>query len=488
MSLLGLITSSASTLSKIAKAKSSSSSSSQSTTTTKSSTSSSESSSSSSSSSKASSSSKSSSVSDSELKAMQEQYNEFSKMNLQDKLDSAKERGLIKSTQNEYQAMIAEMNSLKEKIDQAEAENGDYNASNAFMEGSIAYSTGNHTYDRGVTSPSQSSAPDTISKEFMTALLMNGHGNDVTVKDENGNVINKYSSSKINPDKGDRVGVNDIVQYGGVSYVARRDPKTGEIYGERLMDYNDTNTINTVENGSKSSRTVTRVNQKMDADGNLSYDIIVSGGYSDDDDDYSYSYDDDYNYTPDPPSPPVIIYTDYKLYNYCFGIDSIKVSYNSISNIGCFVSNIINIGDISKDTKITLVASDYMPEYTSIEYYIIDGNKTIPILNNNINFIEKELLFPNLPTRFEVKDNIYTIYKNFESTNLKLSEIDFSDKNNRYTISYEPVKEDYIPEHSEIKVKAILRQYREDCGAPYIKTISLIKSGGEELWADISMT
>ena len=458
----------------------------------KSSTSSSKNSSGSSSSSKSSSSSSksSSSVSDAELKQMQEQYNEFAGMNLQSKLESAEERRLTNSTKNEYKSMIAEMNSLKDKIDQAEAERGDYNASNAFMEGSIASSSGNRTYDKGVTSPSQSSAPDTISKEFMSALLMNGHGNDVTVKDENGNVINKYSSDKMNLDKGDRLRQNDIVQYGGVSYVARKDPKTGEIYGERLMDYNDTNSVNIVQNGSKSTRTVTKVKQHQDANGKLSYEIIVENAYdSYDDSDNSYDYDDSgYDYTPDPPSPPVITYTDYKLYNYCFGIDSIKISYNTISNIGCFVSNIINIGEITDASKVILNASDYMPEYTSIEYYIIDGNKTIPILNSNVSYIEKELLFPNLPTRFDIKNNVYTIYKNYEATNLKLSDLDFSDKNVKYTISYEPVKTDYIPENSSIKVKAILRQYRDDSGAPYIKSISLIKSGGGELWEDISLT
>ena len=470
MSLLGLIKTVASAVSK----KNSSTSSSKS--------------SSSSSKSSSSSSKSSSSVSDAELKQMQEQYNEFAGMNLQSKLESAEERRLTNSTKNEYKSMIAEMNSLKEKIDQAEAERGDYNASNAFMEGSIASSSGNRTYDKGVTSPSQSSAPDTISKEFMSALLMNGHGNDVTVKDENGNVINKYSSSKMNLDQGDRLKQNDIVQYGGVSYVARKDPKTGEIYGERLMDYNDTNSVNVVQNGSKSTRTVTKVKQHQDANGKLSYEIIVENAY-DYSDDNNYSYDDsDYDYTPDPPPPPVITYIDYKLYNYCFGIDSIKISYNTISNIGCFVSNIINIGEITDDSKIILNASDYMPEYTSIEYYIIDGNKTVPILNSNVSYIEKELLFPNLSTRFDIKDNVYTIYKNYEATNLKLSDLDFSDKNIKYTISYEPVKIDYIPENSSIKVKAILRQYRDDSGAPYIKSISLIKSGGGELWEDISLT
>ena len=152
------------------------------------------------------------------------------------------------------------------------------------------------------------------------------------------------------------------------------------------------------------------------------------------------------------------------------------------------MSNIINIGEITDASKVILNASDYMPEYTSIEYYIIDGNKTMPILNSNVSYIEKELLFPNLPTRFDIKNNVYTIYKNYEATNLKLSDLDFSNKNIKYTISYEPVKTDYIPENSNIKVKAILRQYRDDSGAPYIKSISLIKSGGGELWEDISLT
>lgn len=422
-----------------------------------------------------------SSVSESELKSMQEQYNEFAKMNLQTKLENA-EKNLHQSTINEYKAMIAEMNALKEKIDVAEAESGNYNANNAFMEGSIATSSGNNTYDNGITSPSQSSAPDTISKEFMTVLLMNGHGNDVTIKDEDGNIINHYSSDKISLEQGDRVRANDIVQYGGVSYVARKDPKTGKIYGERLMDYNDTNSVNVNSNGTKTTMIVNRVNQ-IDNDGNLSYDIIVN--YTQEDNDNN-DYNDEPSYIP--PSEPVITYQDYSLYNYLFGIDSIKVSYNTLSNIGCFVSNSINIGDISQKHNIELTASDYMPEYTSIEYYIIDGNNTIPILNNNINYIEHELLFPNLSTRFSIKDNVYTIYKNFESTNLKLNDIDFTNKNIKYTISYEPIKEEYIPENSNIKVKVILRQYRDDCGAPYINSITLSKIGAGQLWQDISQT
>lgn len=414
-------------------------------------------------------------------KAEQDELNQLTSMNLDSKLEAAEDHDAHPIVTNEYKQLIARRNQLEAKGGTASTNN----TSNAFMDGSIATSSGNNKYDKAKTSPGQQTAPDHISKEFGTALAASGAGNTVDVVDENGKKIASYNTSKdFNIKKGDSIKSGDIVQYGGVSYVY--NSRTGQF--DRLMDYKDTNTI-TTKNGKNE---VLYSEQYEDSNGNLRYRIVVKNkerptittttttSTSTSTSTYIPSYD------PPSPQPPAIQYKTIKRYTYGFGIDALKISYNKISDTACFVSDKIFIGDINDSNYISIDANDYHPEYTSIEYYIIDGSKTVPILNRNVTYIEHELLFPNMSTRFDIADNTYTIYKNFQIANLKLEEIDFTDKNIKYTISYKPVITQYKPENKYISIKAILRKYQDDTSSPYIKYINVVKTGGGLLWQDIS--
>jgi len=412
-------------------------------------------------------------------KAEQDELNQLTSMNLDSKLEAAQDHNAYHTVTNQYKELIARRNQLEAKGGIASTNT----TANSFMDGSIATSSGNNKYDKAKTSPGQQTAPDHISKEFGTSLAASGAGNTVDVVDENGKKIASYNTSKyFNIKKGDQIKSGDIVQYGGVSYVY--NSKTGQF--DRLMDYKDTNTI-TTKNGKDE---VLYSEQYEDANGNLRYRIVVKSRkqQTTTSTDTS-SYIPSYTPNPDPPAPkpPAIQYKDIKRYTYGFGIDSLKISYNKITDTACFVSDKIFIGDINDSNYISIDANDYHPEYTSIEYYIIDGSKTVPILNRNTTYIEHELLFPNMSTRFSIADNsAYTIYKNFQITNLKLDEIDFTDKNIKYTISYKPVVTQYKPENKYISIKVILRKYQDDVSSPYIKYINVVKTGGGLLWQDIS--
>lgn len=422
-------------------------------------------------------------------------------------------------TQAKINALATEYNKIRNELEDMGEHTFTYDddTSNMFTEGSTVGDEDYEVYN-GQSTSTQQNAPDSISAAFANALLANGKGNTVDVVDSNGNVINSYNSGSIDLSKGETAKPGDIVNYGGVSYIVQEDGTA-----DRLIDYG--NSSNSVDiyvgnyNGNDSKGTITYVEQVLQSNGEYKYVIHIKEEEKYEEPEYE-EPEDDYVYyepiptpiptpstptpppapTPEPepepepappiyvpPEPPPIVYKDITLYSYQFGIDSISVSYKTTTNTAAFVSDYIDIGTIHDINTISLEASEYVPEHTSIEYYIIDGNKTIPIINRNFNYVEEELLFPNLSTRFTIKNNSYVIKKNFKEINVALEDVDFSNKNDIYTISYTPVIESYKPTSQKIKVKAILRRYLNDIAAPYIHSIKLVKSGGGLLWEDISL-
>ncbi|MBD8523924.1 hypothetical protein MKY88_24365 [Lysinibacillus sp. FSL R7-0073] len=167
---------------------------------------------------------------------------------------------------------------------------------------------------------------------------------------------------------------------------------------------------------------------------------------------------------------------------YFFGLDKLEVKSvvqekNSI--------RILKDIDVTSAEWIELDVDDYIPEKASIEYYIIDGEKEVPILPNNRKEMKNEKLFPNISTLFEVKEDIYVIRKDGEVVSSKLNEV----KNNRdatYSITYSVENQNrYKPTNDEVKIKVILRTYDDTSDAPFIKNIDVKIFGGEgTLWQE----
>ena len=424
-----------------------------------------------------------------ELEVKQKQYQEY-----ENALGGLDITGIIDiEAQKAINAMASGSRNLKEEIEDAGGDvfSYDEDTSNMFTSGSTTAGKGNTIYS-GQSTPTQQNAPSRIDKGLVNALLANGNGNKLDIVDSNGNVINSYNTNGIDLSKGESAKPGDIVVYGGVSYIVKQDGSA-----DRLIDYNNSSNRIDIYSGNSyryasDKGTIDYVEQILQPNGEYKYivHLVGEGSYETNDDSYNDGYSGSSSsggsYRPKP-EPPPIVYKDITLYSYQFGIDGISMSYQTVSNKAAFVSDYIDIGTIHDINTISLEASEYVPEHTSIEYYIIDGNKTIPIINRSINYIEEELLFPNIPTRFPIKNNSYVIKKNFEEINIDINDIDFSNKNDIYTISYAPAIESYKPESQKLKVKAILRRYLDDISAPYIHSIKLIKSGGGLIWEDTSL-
>lgn len=155
-------------------------------------------------------------------------------------------------------------------------------------------------------------------------------------------------------------------------------------------------------------------------------------------------------------------------YEYSVGLDySFKKAQTTEAAI--VSSDEIEVG-VNKQTifKITDKTSDY----SSIEYYLIDGISAYPILPYGTKRIENEKLFRLLPTRFEINTDEEQIVKtNGEVTTIEIAELDYADTN---TISYSPKETGiYYPQNNKIRIKAILRSYDTSKAAPEILNITI---------------
>lgn len=154
-------------------------------------------------------------------------------------------------------------------------------------------------------------------------------------------------------------------------------------------------------------------------------------------------------------------------YEYSIGLDY-SFSKATIAENAAFISEKINI---ESGIKTIFKIKDKTSEYSSIEYYLIDGINTYPILPYETKKIENEKLFSTLSTRFEIDENKEKIIKtNNEITDIMIEDLDYQNTN---TISYYPkdLNTEYYPENKEIQIKAILRLYDTNKSAPEILNI-----------------
>lgn len=168
-------------------------------------------------------------------------------------------------------------------------------------------------------------------------------------------------------------------------------------------------------------------------------------------------------------------------YDYSFGINKIELKQTVAKKVSGFISSEVKTGNVDYIE----ISADVSSKNSSIEYYVIDGIKEIPILPVEDSIIFREKLFPDLNTRFlpNLNKNI-TVYKDGEISPLSFNDIKTLDFNrNEYSISYYPVKDPhrYIPENRQIKIKIIERCLKKEVPA-IINSIVILKYGGDNIW------
>ena len=174
-------------------------------------------------------------------------------------------------------------------------------------------------------------------------------------------------------------------------------------------------------------------------------------------------------------------------YTYRFGLDYFTLHNVERYNESCFMSEEINVGRM-KSTEYLNINSDFISaESTNVEFYIVDGNKEIPILPLSESKVKGEKIFTGMPLRFtqEYEDD-YTIRKNGYVVNMALDDA-MKQISGEYSVDYTPSKEScysYTPMNTSVKIKAVLRRYNDFAEMPYINSIKIRKFGGAAPWIE----
>ena len=170
------------------------------------------------------------------------------------------------------------------------------------------------------------------------------------------------------------------------------------------------------------------------------------------------------------------IQLDSTVVSYDFGINNIKFSYHNATDVSGLISNFIVIDNCDYLTLLTSLKEQSKDEQYSLEFYLLDNNKEIPILPYNQTQVLYEKMFYNLETRFKINKNyqitvhektkdgltLYNTYANYDEyltgTN-SLNNI-LKDKSKELVISYVPVDAKRVkPTSNRIAIKLIKRIY-----------------------------
>lgn len=179
-------------------------------------------------------------------------------------------------------------------------------------------------------------------------------------------------------------------------------------------------------------------------------------------------------------------------YIYILGIDSITVNLMKLNKNCYFLSETIDTGRFGADDYLQITAVDNIGEFSSIEYYIVDGNMEVPILPINEKYVYNERIFPENDLRFIVNttydsQGVMKIKKDGMAIDSTINNV-IDQYDATYSVSYQPVNTvySYTPINDSIRIKAIVRYYGDIVDTiPYIQAINIRKYGGNTLWTQV---
>lgn len=168
------------------------------------------------------------------------------------------------------------------------------------------------------------------------------------------------------------------------------------------------------------------------------------------------------------------------MYNYMFGIDSIAIKYIEQEQDSCFISQQININELADGEYIQLHVDEVLDEDTTIEYSILDGDVEIPALPFGSKIIKNERIFNALPLRFNQDYSLaMTIKKDGITTDISLDDAK-TQLLSRFSVDYFSEENyNYTPINSSIRIKAVIRSYKNTTNSSYLKAIKIRKYGGD---------
>lgn len=176
-------------------------------------------------------------------------------------------------------------------------------------------------------------------------------------------------------------------------------------------------------------------------------------------------------------------------FSYFSGIDLLEAKRMETNPEVCFISKSVFVGSLKEWEYIEFDAKYFCDEASCVEFYIIDGEKEIPILPLSDNTVQNEKIFFEMDTRFPINmEQSILVKQGTRATNLSfneaMSKATDSKMENVYNISYTPkTSHKYIPFNQTIKIKTIIRSYSIGKYSPYIKSMKIRKYGGNALWS-----
>lgn len=174
------------------------------------------------------------------------------------------------------------------------------------------------------------------------------------------------------------------------------------------------------------------------------------------------------------------------MYTYIFGIESITLKYIEQETDSCFISEAINVGELSNNEYIQLHTEEVLADTATVEYSILDGDIEIAMLPVGQEMIKNERLFAALPLRF-LKDNteLFAIKKEGMTTDISIDDAKLQVLS-RFSIDYYPeANYNYTPINSNIRIKAVIRKFNKGIDTSYIRHLKVRKYGGDTPWTDM---
>lgn len=179
-------------------------------------------------------------------------------------------------------------------------------------------------------------------------------------------------------------------------------------------------------------------------------------------------------------------------YLYVFGIDSLSVGLLDFNTDCYFMSETINTGKFEEGEYLQISSVDNFGEFSSIEYYIVDGDMEIPLLPIQEKLVYNERIFPEESLRFTVDDDLHSagtfnVKRDGMSINSTYDDIK-AEYDAKYSVCYQPTSNcyNYTPINNSIKIKTVIRIYGSTIDTiPYIKSINIRKYGGTTLWTNL---
>ena len=174
------------------------------------------------------------------------------------------------------------------------------------------------------------------------------------------------------------------------------------------------------------------------------------------------------------------------MYTYMFGIDSIEIKHIEQEKDSCFISEPININKLRDGEYIQLHTEQVLSETCTVEYSLLDGDIEIDILPYGQEFVKNERLFAALPLRFLGHESeTYIIKKDGMVSDISLDDAKLQVLS-KFSVDYFPEeKYNYTAINSNVRVKAVIRNYSNQIDSSYIRNIKIRKYGGDTPWTDM---